>query len=422
MQWISLWKASLFLQDKELFRMTDLMNNSSTSSRLISLDAMRGFTIALMIVVNDPGSWSHVYAPLLHAKWHGITPTDLVFPFFLYIVGVSIVLAYTKRLKADKPKKDMYRKIVWRAFKIFAVGIFLALFPEFNFFELRVAGVLQRIAIVFLVCALLFLNTDWKKQAWIGGIILVAYWLVMALIPVPIDGVIREALASGTVMRAAGAFPVEGLRQISDQFIAPNFEPGVNFAAWFDRIFTPGRLWEKSFDPEGLFSTLPAIATGIAGMLAGAVIVSKKEQDRKVIWLFFLGFLGFVLGGIWNWFFPINKNLWTSSFVLYTSGLATMVLATSIFFVDMLGNKGWTKPGVIFGANAITIYVLAGILPTFFYAPIFGGESINGLFFNGLVSAGLAPKFVSLLYALLYTGICFIPGYFLYKKKIFIKL
>jgi predicted acyltransferase len=394
----------------------------TTSPRLISLDAMRGFTIALMIVVNDPGSWSHVYAPLLHAKWHGFTPTDLVFPFFLYIVGVSVVLAYTKRLSANKPKKDMYKKIVWRSFKIFAVGIFLALFHRFSFVDLRITGVLQRIAIVFLVCAFLFLNSDWKKQAYIGAGVLVAYWLLMAIVPVPIDDIIRESLASGMVMRAAGEVPVEGLKQISDGFITANYEPGVNFAAWFDRIFLPGRHWEKTFDPEGLLTTLPAIVTGITGMLAGAIIVSKESQDRKVIWLFFFGFLAYVLGTAWSWFFPLNKNLWSSSFVLYTSGLATMLLAACVFFVDMLGKKGWTKPGIIFGANAITIYVLAGMLTKPFGLPIFGDESIRSMFFNGLVEVGLAPKFVSLLYALLYTIICFIPGYILYKKKVFIKL
>jgi predicted acyltransferase len=359
--------------------------------RLLSLDAFRGFTIALMIIVNDPGSWSHVYAPLLHAEWHGFTPTDLVFPFFLFIVGVSIVLAYTKRLATGVDKSKLYKKIVIRSIKIFAVGIFLNLFPDFDFEHLRIAGVLQRIAIVFLFCSFMFLHLNWKQLAISGAVVLIGYWSLFIWIPVPGIG---EA----------------------------NLEPGTNIAAWIDSQLLPGRMWQGTWDPEGILSTLPSIVTGVTGMLAGLLIVGKQSLDRKVIWLFSLGFCSFVLGSVWDWFFPINKNIWTSSFVLYTSGAAAMTLALCIFIVDILNIKSWTRPGRIFGANAITIYVIAGMLPALLSGLEISGYSFNSFFMESLTGWGISAKLASLLYALVFTGICYVPAYILYKKKIFIKL
>lgn len=389
----------------------------SKVSRLVSLDAFRGFTIAGMIVVNDPGSWGSVYEPLLHADWHGITPTDYIFPFFLFIVGVSVALAYTKRLQLGHNKSAMARKIVVRSAKIFLVGIFLALLPDFDFANVRIVGVLQRIAIVFLVCGLLFIGTSWRTQAMIAAVILLGYWATMALVPVPVDQVITHALETGTVLRSYGEITVSGLQQINPSFIAPNLEPGTNFAAWVDRAVTPGRLWEKAWDPEGTLSTIPSIATGISGMLAGALIVSKRTQESKTLWLFALSFLCIVAGAIWDWFFPINKNLWTSSFAVYTTGLALFTLAASLFFVDMLGYKKWTWPGIVFGANAITAYVLAGIL-----SKIVTAAGLRAGFFNLLVDLGIDQKFSSFVYALLFTAVCYAPVYILYRKKIFIKL
>jgi predicted acyltransferase len=359
--------------------------------RLIALDAFRGFTIAAMIMVNYPGTWDHVYPPLLHVDWHGITPTDLIFPFFIFIVGVSIVLAYNKRLESGLPKKDMYRKIVTRSIKIFAVGIFLALFPSFNFETLRVAGVLQRIALVFAACAFLYLNTGWKTQAWTGAVILIFYWLAMTLIPTPGEG-------------------------------RPLLEPGINLAAWIDQQILPGRMWQGTWDPEGLFSTLPAIVTGITGMLTGKLMVTNISRERIIIWLFSLGFLAAIAGEMWGWVFPVNKNIWTSSFVLLTSGLAAMTLAVSMFFIDMLGYRKGTGFGIIYGANAITAYVLAGVLSGLFYSIPLWGKSLNNHFVDGLTATGIQPELASLMYALIYVMIVFIPVFYLYKKKIFIKL
>jgi predicted acyltransferase len=365
-----------------------------SSGRLISLDAFRGITIAAMLLVNFPGSEEYVYAPLRHSAWNGISPTDLIAPFFLFIVGVAIAFAYTKRLDAGMSPGKMYPKLIIRALKIFAVGMFLnilGLIPEFNFAEIRYTGTLHRIAIVFLVCGLIFLNTKWKTQAIIGAAILVLYWLAMNYIPTP---------GQGKVM----------------------LEPGINLAAWIDQKFLPGKMWQGNWDPEGILSTFPSIVSGITGMLTGTLLLKVKSREYKVIHLFTIGFIGTIAGVVWNWIFPLNENLWTSSFVLFTSGLACMTLATSIFLVDILQYRKSAQFGVIYGSNAISIYVLADIFALLFYVVKIGGGTLNEHFCNYFTALTGAPKFVSMVYALLYVGVLFIPAYILHKKKIFIKL
>jgi len=406
--------ANLFTNDRTI----DL-----SSQRLISLDALRGWTIAAMVLVNDPGSWSHVYPPLLHADWHGITPTDLIFPFFVFFVGVSISLSYTKQSKAGISKRDTCRKIVSRTLKIFALGIFLHVWPEFEFSGMRIPGVLQRISIVFFVCALLFLNTSWQTQIKIGTALLAFYWLLLAIVPIPIDDVIQNVLSTGIIERKGNVLvPVEGLKQVSEGFIAANYMPGVNITAWFDRAIIPGRFYEINWDPEGILPTIPGIVTCITGMIVGRLILYDGDNYRKLAWLFFVGFSMYLVGEIWGWFFPLNKNLWTSSFVMWTSGMATMGLAACILIVDILGWKKGTKLGRVYGANAITSYVLAGMLTLVFYRDIFGGESLNGLFMENITSMGVAPELASLMYAIIYVLIIYIPAYLLYRRRIYIKV
>ena len=369
-------------------------NLNESSGRLISLDAFRGITIAAMILVNFPGNGDNVYAPLRHTIWNGITPTDLIAPFFLFIVGVAIAFAYTKRLDAGMSPSKMYPKLIGRSVKIFAVGMLLnilGLIPDFNFADIRYTGTLHRIAIVFLVCGFIFLKTTWKTQAIIAVVILVGYWLAMNFIPTP---------GYGQVM----------------------LERDINLAQWIDSKYMPGRLYQKTWDPEGILSTFPSIVTGITGMLAGTLLLKIKSQEYKVIWLFLLGFISTIVGVVWNWHFPLNENIWTTSFVLFTSGLASMTLAASIFVVDILNYRKGSQFGVIYGSNAIAIYVLADIFAIFFYGIKIGGSSLNDHFFNLFTSIGGAPKFVSMVYALIYVGILFIPALILHKKKIFIKL
>ncbi len=364
---------------------------STQVSRLISLDALRGFTIAAMILVNFPGNGDQVFAPLMHSSWNGLTPTDVIAPFFLFIVGVSIALAYTKRLEKKTPKGEMYKKIAVRSFKIFAVGIFLNLLPDFNFADLRWTGTLPRIAIVFFSCAFIFLNTNWKTQVWIGMGILIAYWLAMTLIPTP---------GFGMVM----------------------LERGINLAAWVDSNYMPGTMYQGTWDPEGILSTFPSVVSGISGLLAGVLMVSKRTAEMKVILLMVIGFFMTFAGYLWGLTFPVNENIWTSSFVFVTSGIGFMALGAFYFLVDIKGFSRGTKPGIIFGANAITVYVLADFFALVFYGWEIGGQGLNMHFFNAFTSIGLGAKFVSMIYALLFVCINYIPAYVLYKKKIFIKL
>ena len=217
------------------------MNTPAT--RLISLDALRGFTIALMIVVNYPGSEDAVFFTLRHTVWNGLSLTDQVAPFFLFIVGVSIVFAFSKRLNDGSPKAGLYKKILFRSLKIFAVGMFLNLMPLFNLTSIRWTGTLHRIAIVYLVCAILYLNTNWKQQVWIAAVLLVAYWLALTCIPTP---------GANKVM----------------------LEPGINIVAWIDSKLLPGRMWRGNWDPESILTTVTSVISGITGMLAGRLMLA----------------------------------------------------------------------------------------------------------------------------------------------------
>jgi predicted acyltransferase len=363
----------------------------TVTKRLISLDVMRGFTVAAMILVNFPGSEQFSYAPLNHSKWNGLSPTDLIAPIFLFVVGVSIAFAYSKRLEMGLPKAEMYKKIIWRALKIYLVGLFLNLLPDFNFAELRYTGTLPRIALVFLFCAVLFLNTDWKKQAWIGLAILVAYWLAMLFIPTP-------------------------------GYDRPMLEPGVNLAAWIDTHFLPGTMWQKTWDPEGILSTFPSFVSGISGMLAGRMLLGNLEKRDKVIYLMIGGFTSVILGYLWNLHFPCNENIWSSSFVLITSGAGALFLGTFYYLIDILDFHKFTEGGLIFGANAIAVYFLADILALLFYGIKVGGAPLNDHFMSIFVGSGLSPQFWSMIYALLFVMVNFIPALILYRKKVFIKL
>ncbi|MEO8795527.1 MAG: DUF5009 domain-containing protein [Daejeonella sp.] len=311
-------------------------------ARLLSLDVFRGLTVAAMILVNNPGDWGHIYAPLEHAEWNGATPTDLIFPFFLFIVGVSIsyALGRKKDIEAD------HNKLIWTALKraliLFALGLFLNIFPKVftepieAFKAVRIPGVLQRISIVFFASALIFVKTTRKTQIWIFFSLLVGYYLIMTLIPVPGVGY-------------------------------ANLEKETNLGAWLDRtILTEAHLWSQSrtWDPEGILSTIPAIATGIFGVLVGTWLRRKDRDDSvKVSWMFSIGILATILGLIWDLFFPINKALWTSSYVLYSGGLATMGLALCYWIIDVQGYKKGTTAFVVYGVNAITVFFLSGLIP-----------------------------------------------------------
>src|SRR5690606_10623690 len=301
---------------------------STHKKRLLSLDVFRGATVAAMILVNNPGDWGNVYSPLLHAEWHGCTPTDLVFPFFLFIVGVSIAYALSSRKNDPAARGGLVQKILTRTLILFALGLFLNLFPVFDFSTVRIPGVLQRIAIVYMLASFLFLKLSPKGIAWLGAGILAGYYLLMSLVPVP------------------GIGPA-------------NLEPETNLAAWVDRgVFTTNHLWSssKTWDPEGLLSTIPALATALGGILAGVWLKKKDDAANKIAWMFTFGLTGILAGMLWNLFFPINKALWTSSYVLYTAGWASSVLALLYWLIDVKGYRKFTRPFVVYGINAITVF------------------------------------------------------------------
>lgn len=365
----------------------------SSANRILALDIFRGITMAAMILVNDPGIETRIYGPLQHAEWNGITPTDYIFPSFIFIVGISIALSITRQLEKGIPKRAILQKIIKRAITLFILGMALSILQKFDLRDLRITGVLQRIAVVYFCCSLLLLYTSRKFQVRLGIFILITYFLVMTLVPVPGYG-----------------YAI--------------LEPGKNLAAWVDGLLLPGKLYHGNWDPEGILSTFPAIVTGISGLLAGYLLLEKTPPERKINWLFFAGLAAFAIAHVWNWFFPINKNLWTSSFVLYTAGLDAMLLAFLYFLVDILGYTKWAKPFVVFGSNAIAAYLASEIFYDLIYYKIGGesGQSLNDLIIQAILPTGISPELLSLLWALAYVGLCYIPVYWMYTKKIFLKI
>jgi predicted acyltransferase len=373
--------------------------SANPSKRLLSLDVFRGITVAAMILVNNPGDWGNIYAPLEHAEWNGCTPTDLIFPFFLFIVGVSIVFALDsgKADVANHPK--LIKSVIIRSLKLFVLGLILSLFPYFDFTVVRIPGVLQRIAIVYLVASLIFIKLKPKTIVQIFGLLLIGYWLIMTFVPVP------------------GVGPA-------------NLGKDTNLGAWIDRaLLTEAHLWKsaKTWDPEGLFSTIPAIATGLFGVLMGIILKAKqKTQENKVVWLFFFGFFGFLLGLIVDLFFPINKSLWTSSYVLYTGGLASMGLAFCYWLIDVRQISWFTKPFVIYGINAITVFFASGIIArsmNLIKTTLNGEEiSLKGYLYEQFFTPYLSPINASLAGAITFVLIWLVILWLMYRKNIIIKV
>ena len=320
--------------------------------RVISVDIFRGLTIALMILVNTPGTWSGVYAPFKHAEWHGYTPTDLVFPFFLFIVGTSIVFAYHNK----KTTSATYKKITVRSLKLIGLGLFLGAFTiSFpfikDFADIRFPGVLQRIGVVFFFAAILFINFKWRTLIGICAVLLIGYWLLM------------------------GFVPVEGVASTFER--APN-----NLANYLDVKVFGTHNYKPDYDPEGLLSTLPAIGSSLMGIFTGLLLIGKRAKKELV--LVGLGAAMLVLGHIWDLFFPINKALWTSSFVLVTAGWANILLALIYYLTDVKG----LQFGSIFkytGANAITVYFLSSFITKLFYSiKVTDDTSIHGWLFQNI--------------------------------------
>ncbi len=367
-----------------------------TTQRYLALDVLRGMTVALMILVNNPGSWAHIYAPLEHAKWHGCTPTDLVFPFFLFVVGVSMFFSFSKY--GNTLNKESLLKIGKRTLLIFAIGLFLNSFPQWSadFSKLRIMSVLQRIALAYGIGAVIVLASPRKYLPYIGGAILMFYWGLMYFL----GGSDPFSLAGNATIPFDTA--VLGTNHLYKGFGIP-------------------------FDPEGLLSTIPAIVTVIIGYLIGALVREAKKTSvpKKLI---LVGAVFVISGLIWGLVFPINKPIWTSSYVLYTAGWASMVLALLIWIIDLKGYSRWTSFFVVFGMNPLFIFALSGL-----WAKTLG-RLVHFTDPDGKVISGSAKLYRdvflpmagdingSLLYAISHVVFFWLIGYVLYKRKIFIKV
>ena len=419
--------------------------------RLISLDVFRGLTILLMTIVNNPGDWGHVYSPLLHADWHGCTPTDLVFPFFIFIMGVAVPLAMPDK----KYDNTTFNKILIRSLRMLCLGIFFNFFGKIQLFgldgipllagrliitiavgyalmgsfsskvknilafsilfiylflaysgieayqDVRLPGVLQRIAIVYFVVSLLYLKTTQKTQIITGIVLLLAYWALMTLIPVPGIG-------------------------------AANLEKGTNLASWIDSILLKGHMYRGTitWDPEGILSTIPSIVNGIIGLLIGQLLQLQQPKTEIAKRMAVIG-VALIIGGLlWSIVFPLNKSLWTSSYVLFTTGLAATCLSLLYYIIDIADYKKGFKPFLIWGVNPMIVFFTSQIIPQAlvmieFQNPHNTAEKINLL--NYLYSFGIAPLFsnpmtASLAGALVYVAIWTFILWIFYKNKLIFKV
>lgn len=364
--------------------------------RLRSLDAFRGFTIAGMILVNNPGSWSYVYPPLRHAPWHGCTPTDLVFPFFLFIVGVSIVLSFSKHMERGVSTRDLHLKLIKRTLLIFAIGLFLNAFPRFDLGSLRYFGVLQRIALAYCFAGLIVLNTGTRGQVWFAGALLLLYWALMKLVPVPGFG--------------AGDLSMEG-----------------NLAAWVDRSLFGQHIWREQYDPEGLLSTIPAVVTVLLGVFTGRLIKSNRSGSEITNTMFVMGWAGILGGLVWGFWFPINKALWTSSYVLFTAGAALQFLGVCYWLIEVRGCTRWTRPAVMFGMNPLALFVASGLLVKTIVrirlaTPDGGTTSLYAWIYNTLFVPWAGRMNGSLAFAISNVLLWLAVAALLYRKRIFIKI
>jgi predicted acyltransferase len=365
----------------------------------LSLDVFRGMTVAGMILVNNPGSWAYIYAPLEHAEWNGWTPTDLVFPFFLFIVGVAITYALGGKLERGESQKQIIFGIVRRSAILFALGLFLNAFPFSpieNVTALRIPGVLQRIALCFLFASLIFIKTKIRGQIIWTIALLALYWLLMMTVPVPEYG--------------AGVLTPEG-----------------SLESFLDRLLMSGHIYKPTHDPEGILSTLPAIATALCGVLTGHWLKSNRGMEERTNGMLIAGIALLGVGKFMGLWFPINKNLWSSSYVVFTAGAALIFLGVCYWLIDVKGYKKWAKPFIVFGSNAIAVFVASGmfsdILTVIKWNTAEGKQTtLRGYIYNTFFVSWAGDLNGSLAFAIAYILFWLAPMWLLYRKRIFIKV
>jgi predicted acyltransferase len=354
----------------------------TTTTRLESLDVFRGLTMAAMVIVNNPGDWAHVYRPLLHAEWHGWTPTDLIFPFFLFIVGITLTLS---RSHAS------WARLLRRAVLLIGIGLLLGAFPFFQLETIRIPGVLQRIGICYLAAAIILRRTSSVAALLaVASALTLGYWALLMWVP------------------GAG-----------------DLSPAGNLGARVDRALLGGHLWKPDFDPEGLLSTIPAIATTLLGAVTGILMQSARSRRRIVVTLLAGGAAGIVIGLLWNVVFPINKSLWTSSYVFFTAGMAAMILAGCYAAIDAWPStlsRAVARPLIVLGTNAILLYVLSSLIARLLDAVRIGGVTAKARLYDGWFAPIASPINASLLFAIANLALLFLVLLPLYRRRIFLKL
>jgi len=376
------------------------------SERLVSLDVFRGLTVAGMLLVNNPGTWGAIYPPLGHAAWHGWTPTDLIFPFFLFIVGITTHLSLSSRRARGDSDAVLRKQVLRRGVLIVLIGWGLSAFPFYpleRITELRIPGVLPRIGVVYLCAGLLTLNASVKQVVIMLVVLLYGYWFAMTLLPVP-GGCELGALCLDV--------------------------PSRTLAAWVDRALLDGHLWRsaKTWDPEGPLSTLPAIGTAMLGVLCGRWLALKERPLlERLNGMFAVGALLMVVGLMWHWSFPINKGLWTSSYVVFTAGMAAVSIATITWIIDVQGVTWWTRPLVIYGVNPIVAFVGSGLMARIIYSlwkvEVDGKQvSVQAVVYKTVFASWLEPRNASLAFA-----ICFVLFWYaflavLYRRNLILKV
>jgi predicted acyltransferase len=379
---------------------------SDTSGRLNSLDAFRGFTIAAMVLVNNPGDWSHLYSQLAHAKWHGWTFTDCIFPFFLFIGGVSMALSLGRLAAAGADKPRLLAKLAKRAMLIFLVGFVLNFLPYFNLDKVRIPGVLQRIALCTLLAAPIVVYCSWRAQLAIIAALLGLYSVLMLWVPVP-------GIGAGVL------------------------EPGKDFGAWVDRMLLGKHMWvqSKTWDPEGLVSTLPALCSQLFGVLAGRWLLSRFSRTEQTVWMLLAGLLLLWLGAIFDTILmPINKSLWTPSYCLLMTGWALLAFSAFYWLLDVNPHAAvraaaarWARPFMIYGMNALFIFAFSGFVAKMFgfiklAQPDGSTVALGKTLYAPIRELPIAPVNTSLLYAVLFNLCMFGIAWFMWRKKWFVKV
>jgi predicted acyltransferase len=363
-----------------------------------------------MILVNNPGSWQYIYPQLRHADWHGWTFTDWIFPFFLWIVGVAMTFSFAARTSKGDSKSKLLLNVFRRSIIIFALGLLLTAFPfgllwnhNFNLDTIRIPGVLQRIALCYLISSIVFLYTSKRGQIITILLLFISYWLMMFYLPVP-------------------------------EFGAGLFEKGKNFAAYIDSLVLSGHMWSatKTWDPEGLISTIPAIATTMMGVLTGEYLhKSEHSKVEKSAWMFTAGAALLLLGAFLDMWMPINKNIWTVSYTIFMGGWALCIFGIFYFLIDAKGIKKWANPFVVYGMNAIFVFVLSGLVAKTigmwkFYVQLSDGTyanvSIKNLIMQNIFEPYFSPINSSLAFAISFIAFMYIIVWLMYRKKIFIKV